>query len=499
MTPELKAALEQIQKALEKMDPGELQAALQNFKINQEQFSKELDRMLELFQRIRIEQTVDELVKRLDDLAQRQESLDSRLDSLDQQDFDRMKSLSREESAICKDTEHTRDLTVQTRDEMTRFPVMPQQELTQFLEDFDQSQVQQDLQDARDALQEARSSAAREAAAEASKDLKQLAEQMSAFQQQFRQRTLADVMSDFKTVIGKVLYVSKLQESQNEKVRGVPRQSEEIMDAAIDQQQIQEQLSAVLNDLISLSMKTFSMSPRIGLQLGNAFQKMRQVISMLEERDPYNAAQQGGEATAALNSSVLELKIAMEQAQECGSACGFENYMKQLQQMAGQQQGLNNETQMLGLGQPVDGAALQRLAAQQQQVRKSLEQLQDEISQSTRQTGDLGGIAKDMDEVIQDLQNNRILRRTLERQQRILSRLLDAQKSLRAQDFKQERRSRTAEEYELARPGELPEDLGERRDFLQENLEQALRDGYTRPYEELIRLYFESLSTLKNR
>jgi len=113
---------------------------------------------------------------------------------------------------------------------------------------------------------------------------------------------------------------------------------------------------------------------------------------------------------------------------------------------------------------------------------------------STKQSGDLGGVAKDMEEVIKDLQNNQVLRRTLERQQRILSRLLDAQKSLRTQDFKEERQSKTGEQIVRISPDGLPADLGERHTLLRENLEKALRDGYSKEYESLIRRYFEELS-----
>ena len=95
--------------------------------------------------------------------------------------------------------------------------------------------------------------------------------------------------------------------------------------------------------------------------------------------------------------------------------------------------------------------------------------------------------------MIRDLQNNQLLRRTFERQQRILSRLLDAQKSLRTQDYKEERQSRTGEDIIRISPGHLPGSLGERQSVLQQNLERALRDGYSRDNENVIRRYFEEL------
>ncbi|MDO9548041.1 MAG: hypothetical protein Q7J65_03640, partial [Candidatus Marinimicrobia bacterium] len=263
-------------------------------------------------------------------------------------------------------------------------------------------------------------------------------------------------------------------------------------------QQIRQNLASVIGELIELSNKTFGLSPKAGKGFGQAAAAMSNAIQQMEERNTSAASNSASQATAAINLTALNLINSMNELQQSGAASGFEKYMEQLQQMAGQQQGINDETQMLGMGQNGQQQALQRLAARQQQLRKSLEDLQNELAGSSGQSGDLGGIAKDMDDVIKDLQQNRVLRKTLERQQRILSRLLDAQKSLRTQDFKKERKSVTGADVYRESPGELPADLGERRTVLRENLEQALKEGYSREYEELIRQYFELISTEAN-
>ncbi|MDD5540921.1 MAG: hypothetical protein PHG61_09545, partial [Candidatus Marinimicrobia bacterium] len=275
-----------------------------------------------------------------------------------------------------------------------------------------------------------------------------------------------------------------------------PRQSDKIMDVAVIQSEARQNLAGLIQDLIDLSGKTFGVTPRIGKNLGQAASQMNSAISQMEERNPTMAARSANQATTALNMTALDLMMSMEELQQSGSASGFESYLEQLQKMAGMQQGLNEETQMLGLGSPSDQGTLQQLAARQQRIRQSLEKLREKMQQgsSTKQSGDLGGVAKDMEEVIKDLQNNQVLRRTLERQQRILSRLLDAQKSLRTQDYKEERQSKTGEQIVRISPDGLPADLGERHTLLRENLEKALRDGYSKEYESLIRRYFEELS-----
>jgi hypothetical protein len=319
---------------------------------------------------------------------------------------------------------------------------------------------------------------------------------MEQFRTELKQRNMADVMADFRRILNKTMQLSRTQEELSQTIRNTPRQSDQIMDVAVEQNQAQQNLARLIKDLIDLSGKTFGVTPRIGKNLGQAATNMRNSVSEMEDRNPAQAARSAEQATASLNMTALELMGAMQQLQASGSSTGFESYLQQLQKMAGQQQGLNDDTQMLGLGsQGSDQYTMQQMAARQQQIRQSLQQLQDQMQPGdNRQSGDLGGIAKDMDEVIKDLQNNQVLRRTIERQQRILSRLLDAQKSLRTQDYKEERQSKTGAEIVRISPDGLPANRGEHRTLLQENLEKALRDGYSKEYEDLIRRYFEELS-----
>ena len=494
MTPELREAMERLQKAIENMDPKEIQAALKKFRSSQEEFSKELDRMLKLFQRIKIEQSIDELVKRFDDLAKRQEHLNNELDKTSSDDYGKMSELSKEEESIHRDTEIAQDLMERTENEMTEFPLMPNAELIKIIEEMKDMGLLKDLKQSQRSLKKGNKSKAQKPSQQSQENLSELFDMMKNFRDEFNKRNMDEVMADFQRIIKKTLQLSQSQEVMSKVVKDVPRQSEHLMDIAVDQQRIYQNLGHIVKDVIALSNKTFGVTPRIGKGFGKASSKMKNAIGQMENRNPHKASQEGEKAMEALNSTAIALMSEMQNLQKSGSSSGFENYLKQLQKMAGQQEGINDDTQMLGMGSPGQQMALQRIAARQQQVRKSLEQLQEEIRESTNQTGDLGGIAKDMDEVIKDLRNNKILRRTIERQQRILTRLLDAQKSLRTQSFKKERKSKTGEDIVRTSPGELPKDLGERRSLLQENLEKAMRDGYSREYEEIIRHYFEALS-----
>ena len=167
--------------------------------------------------------------------------------------------------------------------------------------------------------------------------------------------------------------------------------------------------------------------------------------------------------------------------------------------MAGQQQGINNQGMQLALGQIAAGmqqSMLQQMLSQQQGVRKSLQELMEEMAQSgSKKLSDMSGIGQDMDEVIKDLKQRRYTRKTQDRQQRILSRMLDSQKSMTQRGKKEERLAETASQIvNLTGPSGLPEDLGQRHSLTSEALNQAMQAGYTQEYVTMIRRYFNALS-----
>jgi DNA-directed RNA polymerase specialized sigma24 family protein len=99
-----------------------------------------------------------------------------------------------------------------------------------------------------------------------------------------------------------------------------------------------------------------------------------------------------------------------------------------------------------------------------------------------------------MEGAVAEMERSGASQETIDRQKRILSRLLDAQRSLRRRDYKRDRRSTPGEAYAREAPGALPEDLTKATRELREDLLRAMQRDYPAEYRELIRAYFEGLS-----
>ena len=182
-----------------------------------------------------------------------------------------------------------------------------------------------------------------------------------------------------------------------------------------------KQLNQTINQMIDLSKETFSITPQIGKAIGKANNAIEQTKSDITNRDIRNASKNQTQAMEGLNSAALKLFQSVQQMQSSGSASGFEQFLQMMQQMAGKQQGINQQGMQLALGQMAAAAQqqlLQQMLDNQNSVRKSLEQLIKETRYSSQKgMGDLNGMVADMEEVIKDLQRKKYDRRFIPRSQ----------------------------------------------------------------------------------
>ena len=299
-----------------------------------------------------------------------------------------------------------------------------------------------------------------------------------------------------------LLNLSQQQESLMNKTADAGSLSDQFKDLAGEQQQIAMNMRRVIEDMVKLSRETFMLAPEIGQSMANAGQGMRKSLSELENRNKAGAGNAQKEAMGALNRAVLEMQSTMESMSAGGSALGFEQFMERMQQMSGQQGQLNQEAMNFLQGQGKNPGVLsseaqqqlQRMAAEQRALQKSMEQLNDEMGGRSDVMGRLDNITGEMEEVVKDLELLQMDRRTIERQQKILSRMLDAQKSMREQEYSRQRQAETAKTYTRKAPD--PRQEREDRDLkrLQDELMRALQEGYNPDYEKIIEEYFRILS-----
>jgi hypothetical protein len=500
--PDLMNAMRKMQEAMEKMSPDQMREAMKNFSFNEEQFRQSIERTMELLKRIQTEQKVDEMMARAKRLEEEQQRLQDQTNSANSP------QQSQELSAQQKDlAQRAKELEQEFKDLQKKMKEMgkeaPTEEMQKAERDMRDGEISSEMQQASQELQQSQPQSASPHQQNARQGLQQFQKNMAAVKKQMQSNQQKQAMAEMRRSLQDLLELSRREEAIKQQTDRSEPNSSQLPDLARQQASAQNNLNGVVDRMMKLSQKSFNVTPQMGKELGTALREMNGAGQSLEQRQPPQASQREGGAIGALNRSAMLMQQALEQMSQGnqGSGGGMQSFMQQLQQMGQQQEGINQGMPQMGKGMNPGSmsreqqAQMGRMMGEQQAVKKSLEQLQKEQQQLTggkkNTLGDLNKIAEDMQEVINDMKNNNVRPETIQRQEKILSRLLDAQHSQHERDFDKKREGNAARTAP-ARPA--PEQLAQSEINRANQLLELQRgsDGrYTKDYESRIRNYLD--------
>lgn len=495
LTDELKEALKKLQQAAEQMDPELIKQAMEQLNFSQEDFLNNIEKSLELLKRIQIEQKVDELIRKLEQLVDSQQQISDKMENNLNQD--EAESLAQTQDEVREKSDEVLKATEQLAESMQEFADMPDEAMEALLDQAKREGLLSHMNAVSNQLRQGNQNQAQMHSQKAMNALANALSNMNSARQQMIAQQKAEIKRELNRLTHNFLSMSQQQEQLSQKTSKLSPNSPKMNELADKQQSLLNAAKRNADKMAGLSKKTFFVTPQMARAVGQAMQYMTQALSQFEQRNLSQAARSQQRAMLSLNEAAKQMINAMSELENAQSASGLQEMLDKLAQMAGKQQGINQQTMQLGIGQqPLSldmQAQMARLAAEQMALRKTLQQLQQEFGERSEILGRLDGIGKQMEEVAKDLQAKNVSRKTIQRQQKILQRLLDAQKSARRQDFSRKRRAETGKFYPTVDPGRMPEDRGEKLQNIQKDLLNALKEGYSRDYQELIKKYFEAL------
>jgi hypothetical protein len=502
-SPEFQEALRKMQEAMKTANPEQIRQAMQNMQFSEDAFRNSIERTMNLLKRIQVEQKTDELVKRAAEMKSSQDELRKETSALAPQDKQQADKLAQKQDDLSNelaDLQKQLDELKKKMDELGK--PMPIEKMKQAEASAHNEAMKNAMQQSSHQLKSGQKQQAMQSQQQAGQSMQELSQSLTEMQEQLLANQMAEAMNGLRKAMDDMLTVSQKQEQLKNQSQKLDPNSPQFRDNADRQMNLESDLSTISNGLADLSQQSFVVSPEMGKSLGKAMSQMNSALNGLEQRNGPQASGAQGEAMASLNLGATIVQNAMKQLQQGGGSGG--SLLQQLQRMSAQQQGINGQTQQIGQGRPGDLSPQQlaqmgRLAVDQQAVQKSMEQLNREAQTSpdkNRILGDLKKISDEMKEVVQSLQQHSADHETQQKQDRILSRMLNAQRSLRERDYEEQRKSTTGRTMPLAKsPAELKkesEPAGLKRD-----LQRAAESGYSKEYMDLIRRYYEAIENKK--
>ena len=484
---ELQQSLAQLRDKLEQQSP-DVKRAMEKFELDQDKMKQAIDRALELLKQVVEEQRLEALAKKAEELAKAQEDLTEKLgkepaehSAQTEQDLkDALDSLQKEMKSLA-DSMSDKDIG---------------DSLAKLAQQAEQDKLSEMAQELANQMQQGRPGEAKPGSGKLAQSLKQLSQSLSSLSKQLKAKRSSEVTQKLRDAAQDLLMVSEEQERLEQTAAGMADLSEK----AGQEMGLHDAARIVAESLASLSSRSMSVQPELGQELAKAMNAMEQAAQAMADNRGGVAQPGMAQARQGLNQTVQALLEAMAASQQGGGMSGgMDGLMQQLSQMTGEQMGIN--AGMSGFPIPMPGgltpgqmAALSRILGQEQALREQLEQmLQSMGGTQPGLTSSLEGLLDELKAVEKDLSSMNVTRELVQRQESILSHLLDTQRSIRQQGFKEERQSESGKEFDLKDRPRLPEDKGERNRLLREELMRALKQGYPAEYEQMIRDYFQRL------
>lgn len=448
LTPELRAKLEQLKSALQHLDAEQARRALQDLTEAQQKLQQALERSRDLFKRAALEGELANLADEARDLAKQQDAWNAAADSAnaagaaadEQQMADRADSLA----------SRLQDASRQLDSSAARTAL--EQAARQAAE------AAQQMQQAGQQMQQGGRAQAQQHGRRASRMLGPLAGQMDQARQSTQDQWREEVMQVLDQALAETSRLSSQELALSESLDG----NMDPASARTAQASLEDGLERVAARIRDIAGKNALVSQQIGVALEVARSHMsasREAVSSANINVPA-AADRAGSAVDALNAAAYMMLRSRDDVAGSASGSGMAEAMEKMSQLAGQQGQLGQQTASLlptpGQGQGAGQQLMQQIAAQQRAIAQELERMQAQGNMPGA-----GQLSQEAQELARRLEAGRVDRQTVERQQQLFRRMLDAGRTLQGEerDEQKERQSTTAKEGNIHLPPALRERL----------------------------------------
>ncbi len=495
---EMKEALRKLQESLQSLLRYGAQLSVEDLKVNEEHFKKSLERTINLLKRIQVEQKIDELIKRTENLLEKIEDLKNKTADSNLSDSKQRENLVKRQNEISHEFKNLKNTMDDLNEKMEGLSNVPKDNLESAIKEYQKQMNEKISDETLEKLQRMMKAEALKNQRQLSSNMENMLKEFQNLQNSMQQMNQVKTFFDMMKLLDDLLTLSKNQEKLKDETEKLNYSSPEFSKNANKQNNLQNSLNKILQKMTQMSHETFAITPEMGKSIGKAFAEMQNSTSALMSRDANRAVQSQSSAMTSLNEAASMIKTGMDQMMNGGQGGGMMSLFQQLQQLSQQQMNLNQLTQKLqqgGLSQEMM-SQLKRLAKEQELVRKSLEQLNSEAKasgQSKRLASNLEKILEEMKEVVADMETEKLNDNLIQKQERILFRLLDAQRSINERDYEKNRTSQSGKNIETESPAPLNLPDNETRNHLRDELMKAINEGYKKDYRELIKKYFELL------
>ena len=486
MNDEMKQLMKKVEDMMKEQNKDEMKKEMENMQLNNKDVEKELDKMLEMYKGLELEKKMDKATKDLEDLAKKQDDLEKKSDDK-QSNAEYLKKqqdeLNKEFDEIKKDLNDIEKKNNELEDK---------QELADTKEE--EKSIEKDMQESSDDLKEGKQKQAKKKQKQAAEKMQKMAEKMKQKKADEEAEQAEIDINSLREIIENLVELSKQQEGLMLRFKDINGYNPQFVTLGQEQRYLKDNAKIIEDSLTALSKRVAEISsfidkevtkmnfhmdkattnfgtrniPQIRTNQQTAMTHMNNLAVMLSdvlkqmqneqngkesegEGKPGGKPKQGkgkgkGKGKGSGNKSMSQLKKMQEE---------LNKQLREGQNKNGSEKG-NKPGQKPGEGQGMGSEGFARMAAQQMAIRQQLQKMMSQMDAKEKEgmggNGKLQEMQKQMEETEKELFNKRLTQETINRQQDILTIMLESEKAEKKQEQDKKREAEQSKEKDRTAP-----------------------------------------------
>jgi hypothetical protein len=511
MDDELLDLLKQIEDLLKSPDKNQMNQKMEQLEMKSEDMKKQLDRSLEMLKKLQVNEKLDDIQKELSELSKEQKELK---ETIENKKIEDSKSIEKQDDINRKFEEIKEDLK-----ELKELNEALDKPLNLGDQEEKKEEITNELQDAKENLSKQKDKKAGENQKKSSDDMQKMADELEMMQAAANKKQEEEDINLLRSILESLMTLSFTQEETMMRFAKVRDNDPFYRKLGRIQRNIIDDTKVVADSLEALAKRQPKIASFIDKELNDI--KLNFAVG-LEDIDEHRRRELGqhlqfvmtsyNNLALMLNESLQSMQSEMQSEMPGSGSCDKpggkgskpksgddagdmkEMLKKQLEQMKkgnnpggkspGDKEGEGSQG-MPGLG----NKEIAKMAAQQTAIRQRLEQMRNEMNKEGKGLGNkLNPLINELEQQEKDLINKRFSKEMIKRQQDILTRLLESEKSLNERGFEEKRESKSGKNLNYSNQKRIDEYNQQK--LKQVELLRAVDPMYRKYYKDKASEYF---------
>lgn len=352
MTPEMKKLFDELNKMLDKLDKNQVQEKLEELKLSNKDIEKELDRNLEAFKQLEVQQKMQNAIDKLDELQKKEEALNKdtdakKQDGKDEKNKDQKDDKSKDQKDNNKDNKTSDQKDNKSGDQKDDKKADPKdlgkkqddikkefEDLKKDLKELDQknkeleepnalpnsedkqNDISKDMQNSSDKLSQNNKKDASKSQKSAAEKMEQMKEQMEQSMAEEEEKQQEENAQALRQILENLVNLSF---SQEELIKTLPKtriDNPQYVEIPKQQSKLKDDSKIIEDSLLALSKRSPQISAVVNREINAIHLNMDKTVKALAERNTGESTMRMQTTMASVNNLALLLNESLEQMQQ---------------------------------------------------------------------------------------------------------------------------------------------------------------------------------------